>query len=174
MSDKIQRIYNETKHLDSSPEDLDSSILEKIRTMDNEPENAWFKKTEFYIPIAASILLFVIFQTFGVDTTEQTVKKPLETVNSISDKKPVVASGNTKKNKLPDIFLQPQTDITDNIVPACTGELIAPEEKINSFKKKAKKPSDLPVKPIYPYDKDNKNPKCDKVSSQLLKNKETR
>jgi hypothetical protein len=174
MSDKIRRIYNKTKSLHSSPEDLDNSILEKIHTIDNEPEKDWIKKPEFYIPVAASILLFVIFQTFGVDTTEQTVKKPLETVTSIPDKKPIVASGNTKKNKLPDIFLQPQTDITDNIVPACTGELIAPEEKINSFKKKAKKPSDLPIKPIYPYDKTNKNPECDKVSSQFLKNKKIR
>ena len=174
MSDKIQRIYNKTKSLHSSPEDLDNSILEKIRTMDNEQENDWFKKPEFYIPVAASILLFVIFQTFGVDTTEQIVKKPPAIANSIPDKEPVLPTGKTNKNKLPDIFLQPQDDVTDKIVPACTGELVAPEEKINSFKKKAKKPSNLPIRPIYPYDKANKNPECDKVSSQLLKNKKAR
>lgn len=170
MSDKIQRIYNRTKFQDASPKDLDDLILEKMRTLDNKPQPIWYKKSEVYIPIAASILLLAIFQPSRVEKTDQ---MPIEIVKTLPDNKPTTPVINANRNKLPDIFLKPQKDISNKVVPACTGNLVVPEVKMDLIEKNTadkSKRSNLPMKPIYPYDKTKSSPNCDSVSSQILKN----
>ena len=172
MSDKIQQIYNQTKFQDTSPKDLDDLILRKVRATKTESKLVWYQKIEVYIPVAASILLVIIFQ---LSNEEKTNKVSVDNVKSIAKKDSEKSIVNANRNKLPHVLINPKADITPNITPACNGTLIEPEEKMDLIENNSEnsdsklRSSTLPIQSIYSFDKTKPLPECDKISSQILK-----
>ncbi len=171
--DKIQHLYNKTKSL-QSPAELDSLILGKIRSLEEEPAPAAFEKYWIYLPIAASILLAVFLQFNGSDTTVRQHSQPIETAQLPVKKGSVPKQRNADKNQLPEMFFAPHEDINSKIVPACNGELIEPENLLDKLSaprnpKATGKTSNLPIKPIYPNSTGKKSPACDSVSGTVFK-----
>lgn len=172
--EKIRCLYNKTKDV-KSPSELDDIILGKIRAIEEQPvissRNEWHS-----IAIAASLLVVVFIQLKGTgDETEGMIKKPVEIAELPVKNELVAEQKNRNKNQLPEMFFLPHEDINAKIVPACTGDLVVPEDNqntldvINSVKAKPKV-SRLPIKPIYPQDNYQAPLPCDSVSSQILKN----
>jgi len=168
--EKIQHIYNATKHI-SSPADLDNLILGKVRALEEQTVIASSKKSWVYLPIAASILLAVIFQIQGGSDRGIPLDKPIEIVQLPIDEPIIAKQNNKRKNQLPKVLILPSENINSKILPACTGELIEPENEddLTNLEQSIidQKTSDLPIQLIYP----NKRGKQDttSVSRQIFK-----
>ena len=169
LSDKqIQQLYNKTKEINSPP-DLDALILGKVRQLEEPVIVVESIKKWGYFAVAASILFVVLLQLKDGDNREKSVE-----IAKIPNK-PKIAP----RNQLPDLFLLPHQNINNKVVPACTAELITPEERLGLIRKPKKpnskqKPSKIPIQPMYPTNGTKKNPSCDSVSGRLFKHKEKR
>ena len=167
---KIQRLYNTTKNL-KSPTELDTLILDKIRMIEEQPLPITPHKWNVYLPIAASVLVVVLWQFNNGDEQEKQFIKPIETVQLPISKESKLKLEEKGKNQLPEIFFLPTEDIKNKIVSACTAKLAIPGEEQDSaeISNTKEKKSSIPIKLIYPYDATGKMPECNSISNQILK-----
>lgn len=171
--EKIQSVYNQTKHL-RSPADLDNIILGRIRALEEEPIPISSKKLGIYLPLAASILLMLLLQFRSIDKPMSQMQKPIETAQLPVEKKSSVKPSNKHRRQLPELYFLPTEDINNKVVRACTAGLVSPEERIEALNKQKKpvtkdKPSSIPIQQIYPNDPSKTSPKYDSVCRQIFK-----
>ncbi len=172
-NEQIQRLYNSTKNL-KSPSELDTLILDKIRAIEEQPLPIVTNKWNVYLPIAASVLVVVLWQFNNEDEQEKQFIQPIETVQLPIIKESQPKSEEKERNQLPEMFFLPTEDIKNKVVSACTAKLAIPGEVLkkqdaSEISNVKEKKSNIPIKLIYPYDAKSKTPECNSVSSQILK-----
>ncbi len=170
--EQIQQIYNATKNLES-PTELDSLILNRVRSIEEQPTPLATRQLKIYLPIAASVLIIIFLQFKTVGSGNQ-ITEPIEIVQPPIAKKSLSKPKNAQRNRLPNSDFLPFEGINKKVLPACTANFPSPEENFKNLNTKKEsdvkaKQSDIPLGSIYSGDATNPYPKSDSVSKEILK-----